>query len=113
MFPVIVIILRLLHYARHRKCVSKERKAKDLYLSVSNLITSRRCQDENGKEMYPNVKRTSGACRTTVLRPIFLNPTNNVFAFWHIIVAVPVVFSYTGEFKNANDGNGNDKAKKQ
>ena len=27
---------------------------------TSNLI---RCQSENGKEMYPNVKRTRGACR--------------------------------------------------
>ena len=33
---------------------------------TSNLIISRRCQDENGKEMNQNVKRTCRACRTIV-----------------------------------------------
>ena len=39
-----------------------------------NLLTSRRCQDENGKEMYQNVKRTCWACRAIVffsLNPLF------------------------------------------
>ena len=30
---------------------------------TSNLIISRRCQDDNGKEMNQNVKRTCRACR--------------------------------------------------
>ena len=34
--------------------------------TTSNLIISRRCQDENGKAMYQNVKGTCGACRTIV-----------------------------------------------
>ena len=33
---------------------------------TSNLVISRRCQDENGKEMYQNVKRTCEACRAIV-----------------------------------------------
>ena len=34
-----------------------------LWSSTSNLIIPRRCQDENGKEMYQNVKRASRARR--------------------------------------------------
>ena len=37
---------------------------------TSNLIISRRSQDENGKEMYQNVKRTCRACKAIV------------FAYW-------------------------------
>ena len=33
---------------------------------TSNLIISRGSQDENGKEMYQNVKRTCSACKTIV-----------------------------------------------
>ena len=33
---------------------------------TSNLIISRRSQDENGKEMYQNVKRTCWACKAIV-----------------------------------------------
>ena len=33
---------------------------------TSNLIISRRSQDENGKEMYQNVKRTCRACKAIV-----------------------------------------------
>ena len=33
---------------------------------TSNLIIARRCQDENGKEMNQNVKRTCRACRAIV-----------------------------------------------
>ena len=33
---------------------------------TSNLIISRLCQDENGKEMYQNVKWRCRACRTIV-----------------------------------------------
>ena len=36
-----------------------------LYIS-STLVNSRRCQDENGKKMYQNAKRTCGACRAFV-----------------------------------------------
>ena len=36
---------------------------------TSNLIISRRCQEENGKEMSQNVKRTCKACRTIVFFP--------------------------------------------
>ena len=44
---------------------------------TSNLTISRRCQDENGNEMYQNVKRTCRACRTTV----FANSTYCYVAF--------------------------------
>ena len=33
---------------------------------TSNLVISRRNQDENGKEMYQNVKRTCRACKAIV-----------------------------------------------
>ena len=33
---------------------------------TSNLINSRRCQDENGKEMNQNVKRMCSVCRAIV-----------------------------------------------
>ena len=33
---------------------------------TSNLIISRRCEDENGKEINQIVKRTCRACRTLV-----------------------------------------------
>ena len=33
---------------------------------TSNLIISRRSQDENGKEMYQNVKRMCRACKAIV-----------------------------------------------
>ena len=36
---------------------------------TSNLIISRRCQDENSKEIYHNVKRTCRACRAIVFPP--------------------------------------------
>ena len=33
---------------------------------TSNVTISRRCQDDNGKEMYQSVKRTCRACTTTI-----------------------------------------------
>ena len=52
---------------------------------TSNLMISRGCQDESGKEMYPNVKRMCWACRA-----IFFA---NYLLFCGILVAVVVVFA--------------------
>ena len=37
-----------------------------VFQMTSNLIISRRCKDENGEDMYQNVKRTCRACRIIV-----------------------------------------------
>ena len=85
-FPVIVIILRLLPVDRNGKCVSThipriklvrmvwilKEKLENLSSGAcvlhmtSNLNISRRCQDENGKEINQNAKRTCRACRAIV-----------------------------------------------
>ena len=48
---------------------------------TSNFIISRRCQDENGKEMYQNVKYTCRASRSIVFailkEPISVNIENS------------------------------------
>ena len=36
-----------------------------LYTTL-NLVNTRRCEDEDGKEMYKNEKRTCRACRAFV-----------------------------------------------
>ena len=88
LFPVTAIILRLLHVVQLGKWMRNPRiklmrtvwtfKEKfenssscALVLHMtSNSIISRRSQDENGKEMYQNVKRTCRACKAIV------------FAYW-------------------------------
>ena len=68
--------------------VIKERKLEnlssgtDVLYTTSNLVISRRRQDENGKEMYQNVKHTFGDCRAFVFVPV-LSPL-----FYDALVAV-------------------------
>ena len=44
------------------------RKENCVLHATSNFVISRRCQDENGKDVYQNVKCTYGASRAIVLR---------------------------------------------
>ena len=49
-----------------REKIEKSPSGAGVLHTTSNLIVSRRCQDENGKEMYQSVKRTCRACKTIV-----------------------------------------------